>query len=157
MKNLLSIACILLVTASVHAQTNDELTLIQSIWGMDKKAIIEEFMDLSEQEESVFWTLYEPYEDARKELGSERVSIITDYVESYASLSNEKATELMNAAINNNIAMQKLLKKTFKKMSKELTPLRAGQFIQMENYLMNMILMSIQNELPFVGELDVNM
>jgi hypothetical protein len=156
MKKLLSIIILALAIVAVRAQTNDELTLIQSIWGMEKQALVEEFMNLTEEEGAAFWMLYEEYEAARKELGRERVTIINSYVENYTSLTNDKATELMNAAIKNNIAMQKLLQKSFKKMSKSLNPIRAAQFIQLENYLMNMILMRIQNELPFVGELEVN-
>ena len=157
MKNLLSITCILLVTVSINAQSNDELALIQSIWGMEKRAIVEEYMNLPEEDGEIFWMLYDEYESVRKELGRQRVSIISNYVDNYSTLSAEKATELMNAAIRNNIAIQKLYQKTFKKMSKSLNPLRAAQFIQLENYLTNMILLSIQDGLPFVGELDVNM
>jgi hypothetical protein len=60
----------------------------------------------------------------------------------------------MNKAIDNNIALQKLLQKTFKSMSKVIPPVKAAQFIQLENYFMVTLQMEIQEDLPFIGELE---
>ena len=111
-------------------------------------------MDLSAEEESLFWSEYDIYETSRKELGKERISIINEYVENYGSLSDEKASELMNKAIANNMAIQKLAKKTFKRMSKSISAVKAAQFIQLENYFITSIQMYLQENLPFIGELE---
>ncbi len=136
------------------AQSTDDINLIQSLWGIEKKAIVEEYMDLAPEQESAFWAEYETYETARKELGKQRINIISEYVGSFEDLTDEKASELMNKAIANNIAIQKLAKKTFKKMSKSVSPVKAAQFIQLENYFITSIQMYLQENLPFIGELE---
>lgn len=39
-------------------------------------------------------------------------------------------------------------------MSKKIGPVKAAQFYQFENYLNNVINLSIQESIPFVGELE---
>jgi hypothetical protein len=154
MKKLFIICCLFAISPILQAQSSDDVALVQSLWGMEKRAIVEEYMDLSAEEETSFWAEYEAYEAARKELGKERIDIISEYVGNYESLSDEKATELMNKVIANNIAIQKLAKKTFKKLSKSIPPVKAAQFIQLENYFITSIQMYLQETLPFIGELE---
>ena len=154
MRTFLSFAFIAVFSFSLKAQSSDDVGIIQSLWGMEKRAMVEEYMDLSPTEAPGFWVQYEAYEEARKALGRERIGLISEYVDNFGSLTNGKAAELVNGAAANNIALQKLLQKTFKKMSKVISPVKAAQFVQLENYLSNMILLSIQDELPFIGELE---
>jgi hypothetical protein len=154
MKNLLSIVFVLLVSFGVRGQTLDDIEFFQSIWGMEKRAMVESYMDnLSVEESAAFWAEYEVYDQARKELGKERVQVLKDYADNYESLSGETATDLINRAAANNIDIQKLLKKTFKKMSKSVDAVKVAKFIQLENYFMLMIQMNIQESIPFVDEL----
>lgn len=154
MKRITFTLCILISGFSSNAQTSDDINLIQSLWGMEKRAIVEEYMNFSAEEQSPFWAEYDVYETSRKELAKERIAIISEYVENFESLSDEKATELMNKVIANNIALQKLAKKTFKKLSKSISPVKAAQFIQLENYFITTIQMYLQENLPFIGELE---
>ena len=153
MKRSLILGVMLILAWGVKAQTSDEIALYQSIWGMEKRALVEEYMNLSEGDATAFWPVYEAYEVERKNLGIQRVAVLSDYAKNYGSLSGEKATELVNKSIANNIAMQKLFKKTFSKVSKALDPVTAAKFIQLENYFMLMIQMSIQESIPFVDEI----
>lgn len=154
MKKTFTIAILCFLALGVKAQTNDDIAFYQSIWGMEKRAIVEAYMEgLSPEAASAFWTEYDAYEVSRKELGKERVLILNDYADNYLSLNGEKATDLINRASANNIALQKLLKKTFKKMSKGMGAVQAAKFIQLENYFMVAIQMSIQESIPFVDEL----
>lgn len=156
MKKLIFTCFILLTSLSTKAQSSDDVQFYQSIWGMEKRAIVESAMfDLTAEEEAAFWSGYEAYEEARKELGQERVGILTDYAENYGSFSEDQATDLINRAFANNVSLQKLLKSTFKKMSKSVDAVKVAKFIQLENYFMLMIQMDIQDSIPFIDELDV--
>lgn len=64
----------------------------------------------------------------------------------------ETAKNLVNKSYANNVAMQKLLKKAFKKMSKSMDAVKAAKFIQMENYFLTAIQMGILESIPFVDE-----
>lgn len=154
MKNLLIICCAVLISFGASAQTTDDINLVQSIWGKEKRDIVANNMNLTAQEESAFWTAYDKYEEARKDLGKERLAILQQYADDYGSITEKEATELINKGIANNIAIQKLVKKTFKSMSKTMSPLKAAKFVQLENYFLTGIQMYIQESIPFVDELD---
>ena len=150
MKQTFAIGILCILALGVKAQTTDEISFYQSIWGMEKQAIVEAYMDLSENQAEVFWPAYEDYEIKRKELGKDKVNLLSDYAKSYATLDGETATDLIHRGAANNIAMQKLMKKTFNKMAKTLDPVTAAKFIQMENYFIVMIQMTIQESMPFI-------
>lgn len=141
-------------TAGKALAQNDEITLTQSIWGMEKRQIVTDYMKLTGAESAGFWKEYDVYEAARKTLGQERIMLINDYANNYNNMTDAKATELVKKVSANNIAMEKLQLKTFEKMSKVIAPVRAAQFIQLENYLINSIRITLQDSLPFIGELD---
>lgn len=134
--------------------TVDEINLIQSAYGMEKRAIVEQYMKLTETEASAFWKIYDEYETKRKDYGKNRVSNIVDYANNYASLTDAKASELIKKSLENQISFTKLQEATFKKLSKVIAPKRAAQFIQLENYLETVIRLNIADDIPFIGELD---
>ena len=113
---------------------------------------MESYMDLSETQAAAFWPVYEDYEVQRKELGKDKVNLLSDYAKNYATLDGETATDLIHRAAANNIAIQKLMKKTFNKLAKTLDPVTAARFIQLENYFIVMIQVSIQESIPFIVE-----
>lgn len=152
MKRTVIMGAMLFMAFNLIAQTTDEISLYQSIWGMEKQSIVESYMDLSEEQAAVFWPAYEAYEVQRKKLGKEKVMILGDYAKNYESLTGDQAADLVNRGTANNIAMQKLLKKTFNKVSKSVDPITAARFVQLENYFIVMIQMSIQESIPFIGE-----
>lgn len=155
MKRLILLSAFLFGALVLKAQpTVDEINLIQSAYGMEKRAIVEQYMKLTEAEASAFWKVYDEYEVKRKDYGKTRVSNIVDYANNYASLTDAKAGELIKKSLDNQIAFTKLQEATFKKLSKVMAPKRAAQFIQLENYLETVIRLNIADDIPFIGELD---
>ena len=146
--------CIVFAIASKAQSNTDEVALMQSAFGMAKQQMVKDFMKLSDTESTKFWAIYDEYEAARKEMGKKRVANITAYAESYDKLSDEKATELMNKSFGIQDEFAKLQKKTFKKMSKELSPLRAAQFTMLESFIENSIRTEILDAIPLIGEFD---
>ena len=153
MKRSLTIGIMFVMALGVKAQITDEISFYQSIWGLEKQAIVKSYMDLSEAQATAFWPVYDSYELKRKEIGKDKVMILSDYATNYNSLSGDQAKDLIHRAAANNIASQKLLKKTFNKLSKSLDPVTAAKFVQLENYFIVMIQMSIQESIPFIDEL----
>lgn len=154
MKKITIFCATLLITIIGYSQSTDDIAIIQGLWGKEKRALVEEYMDLSAEEAPSFWSVYETYESSRKELGREKFDILMEYADNYLGLTDETASDLINRGVANNIAIQKLMKKTFKQMDKSISSVQAAKFIQLENYLLIATLSSIQNEIPFIGELD---
>ena len=150
MKKILLLSLTLIFSAAAFAQNADEIAIIQSTYGMDKRALVTEQMKLSETEAKAFWPIYDEFEIARKEIGKKRIANIVEYAKNYQSLSNEAATALLDQSFENQSEFVKLLKKTYGQMSKAITPARAAQFIQIEMFLENAIRAKLGDEMPFI-------
>jgi hypothetical protein len=154
----LTVILLVFIAGALQAQSmKDDVAIIQSIWGKEKKALVAEYMKLSSQEEAGFWNAYDAYETQRKALGQDRIMLIDDYARNYGTLTDEKATELVNRMGQIYLSYDKLLLKTFKSMSKVISPVKAAQFVQLEKYITESIEISIKDNIPFIGELDSEM
>lgn len=155
MKKILLVAVCGLFAFTTNAQsTLDEMKLMQSEYGLDKKQLVVELMKFSEEESAKFWPIYDKYETERMALGKSRIDNIMDYANNYSLMTDAKATELVNASLNNHISFTKLQQKTFKEMSAAITAIRAAQFIQLEVFLENVIRQAIANEIPLIKKSD---
>lgn len=155
MKKLLLIPfCLFLGFGTVLAQStiDDEITLIQSAFGQDKKLIVEAFMDLPESVSPGFWSTYAEYEAERQEISRERIKLINDYLEGYDNMGEELANMLATKSLKNDIALSKLHQKYFKKFKKVTSAVDAAKFLQVDTYIHNTIRNAMQQELPFIGE-----
>jgi hypothetical protein len=143
-----------LTLSSAPAQSIEQETeLLQEVWGMEKRELVEQYMGLFEIDGQDFWPVYEEYAAKRKEIGAERINIIMDYANNYTSMTDEKAKSITNAVFNNNVKLEKLQQKYYKKMSKAVGALKATEFMQFEKYLDTVIKAELQGNIPFLKEL----
>lgn len=146
--------CLFIGMGSILAQSSidDEISLVQSAFGKDKKMIVEAFMDLPESVAPSFWSVYEEYESERQALSRERIKLINDYLENYDNIDEELATSLATSSLKNDVALSKLHQKYFKKFKKVTSAVDAAKFLQVDTYIHNTIRNAMQQELPFIGE-----
>ncbi|TCN57675.1 hypothetical protein D0809_13900 [Flavobacterium circumlabens] len=139
---------------TLSAQTQDDITVIQNLYGQSKAEIINEVMQLTEPKLSLFDKIYKDYETERTNLGVKKLQIIENYGANYLQLTDEKADELATAALKNNLEYEKLYTKTYKKAKKVIGAKDAAKFIQLEVYFQTAIRAEIQDAIPFIDELD---
>jgi len=132
-----------------------DIKYFQDVFGMEKTAMVKQYMNLTPQQDSLFWKDYNAFEAARLELGKRRIRLVENYANSILTLSADKATEMVNEEAAITTEFKKLQKTYYKKMSKTVGEVKAAQFYQFENYLNNVINLAIQENIPFVGELDL--
>jgi hypothetical protein len=127
-------------------KVDDSIRYAESIWSMEKKAMILEQMDLSEAEKAAFWPVYESYANAIQYLDMEYIRLL--------NYSHEQAlTEKKSAALTENLLMNELLlaktrRQYFRKFKKALTAAQAGRFMQLDNNFRTMIRLQMQKESP---------
>jgi len=128
------------ISMGIFAQENqDEVMLMQSLYGMEKRDIVAEFIELSEAQEKEFWILYDEYENQRKELGKQKYELISGYVSDYGEVKPEDADIFMNKVIPLRNKSDKLVDTYYKKIKAKTDPVVAMQFYQIENYLSDVI------------------
>ncbi|MEJ2596512.1 MAG: hypothetical protein P8100_15610 [bacterium] len=140
---------------TLQAQTNkEEVELFQSIFGMEKKAIVADFVKVEGESGEAFWSLYDQYESERKELGLTRLELLNEYASNYEQMDSEKMDELVAKMIKLKSSTDKLMNKYYKKVKSAAGSKPAAQFFQIENYFSSAIRLSIYENIPFIGELE---
>lgn len=133
---------------------NEDLAVIQTVFGKEKKAVVEQYMQLDSSRSSAFWQLYGAYESNRRELSRERLVILHDYANAYNQLDDKTALSLAERTISNDMAYDKFHKRYLKKFTKIIGGRNAAKFFQLEGYFQNAIRSSILDEIPFIDELE---
>ena len=147
-KLILSILFITCISSNNIAQTNqDEVQLMQSLYGMEKRDIVAEFIELNDSQQKEFWLLYDEYEIKRQEIGKERFRLLTSYVNDYGEVKPENADNFMKQVIPLRIKSDKLVDNYYKKVKTKTDPIVAIQFYQIENYLFDAIKMELLEEI----------
>ena len=150
MKTSIVLCVLIMFVSNLKAQTSKaEVDYIQSIFGMEKKALIAEVVKPDEAKQTAFWTIYDEYEGKRKLLGQKRFDMLESYGDDLMNISDEKAATLlkeMSALIKQN---DKLLASYVKKVSKSVGPVVALQFHQVEMYVLSELRVSLASGLPF--------
>lgn len=154
MKKILFLALFVIGTVSSNAQqTKDEIAILQSAYGMQKRDLVAKFMDVSDAQSATFWSLYEEYEVARKAIGTKRANNILEYAKNYDTITDENVQNMVKASMEVNKEFNALWEKTYKKMAKSLSPKTAAKFYQLEMYLETMVRSELSESIPMIDEL----
>ncbi len=155
MKKLLVVAA-LMIAGTGFAQTGvkEDIAVIQSLYGKSKQELVQAYMKLQEPQAAAFGAIYEEYEVKRKELGKQRMMLIADYADNFATLTDEKADQLAKDVLKNNMAFEKLYSKYYGKVKSAIGAINAAKFIQLESALHTAIREKTQEALPLIGEIE---
>ncbi|MEN8007942.1 MAG: hypothetical protein ABFS42_13065 [Candidatus Krumholzibacteriota bacterium] len=146
--------CLVLVAgalaAAVPAQAQGEqyLELVRQDLKTVKTAYMTEGMNLTEEQGEVFWPIYRDYQTKLSEIGDHRIANIKDYAEHFENMTDDKASEIMKNSFKNRNDYVGLLEKTAKIVAKEMDPVAAARFVQVENTLNLLIELQLAGEIP---------
>lgn len=141
-----------MLPAVAGAQTTPEalLEMLRSDVRTDKTIAMGVALTLSAEEGEKFWPIYQAYAYDLSIIGNRRVALIKKFAGEYGSVTNESATAMAATWFAMESDYTKLLKKTHAKVAKEISPIVAAQFVQIENALNMLIRLQIAAELPLV-------
>jgi hypothetical protein len=141
---------VLFTSASILAQDVDSyIELLKSDIKTDKKVLITETMEFTQQQSEKFWPIYNEFEHELDKLSSKRIANIKDFAANYDSLTDKKADELIKNSFSFLEDRMSLNKKYYKKFAEALTPIVAAKYMQLENQIQLMIDLSIAANLPY--------
>jgi hypothetical protein len=142
------------IFTQAQVASDEELQMIKDYLKTEKKDLVKEYMKLDEAQSAKFWPVYDEFQEKRRGLSQERLQIIKDYGEQYATMTDDQASSLVKRIFKNDKAYTKLQESYFKKFSKSISPIKAAQFLQLEEYFRTMIRAEIQDAIPFIGEIE---
>jgi hypothetical protein len=152
------LAILALLTPARGAEVDDNiynyLQVLRSDFNSAKVELINKIMKLSADEAQKFWPIYRQYENELAQMAVGRAELIAEFVKSHqdGTFDNPRADDIASRWFKGQRARLDLMEKYHKKVKKTLTPIRAGQFLQIEHQLGIFIDMTIAAEMPLVGE-----
>jgi hypothetical protein len=156
MKTIMLLLVSILFSGLANAQSNKEdLDIIQSVIGKEKKATVADFLKLEAGPKAdAFWKLYDEYETERKALGRERVTLLEKYAASYGTATDDQIDQIIKETNSLQEKTDKLIIKYYDKIKKEAGVKTAASFYQMEAFFLSLVRVAILNSIPFIGEMN---
>ncbi len=149
-KYFLIIAALFLASFAYTQSNKEEVDLMQAAFGMDKKAVVADFVKPSPAQKDAFWKLYDEYETQRKALGKERIELLKEYAAQYQTMTAIQADTWTKKVIELQKKTDNLIVTFYGRIKAVSDGLVATQFYQIENYILTAIRMQILQQVPFV-------
>lgn len=149
-KFVLTAACLLFGLPGIASAQEQYMELLRQDINTQKTAILTEAMDLDEAQSEIFWPIVREYDVARAAIADRRLATIKKYAAEYETMTGDQAKMLVEESMKIDSDMMKLKKDYFGKISKALSPIEAGRFLQVENFVDNLIRLQVQAELPLI-------
>jgi hypothetical protein len=150
----LAVAFVLAAPAAAQVmegdQTNKYLELMRQDLRTQKTVIVTEAMDLTDAQSEVFWPIYDEYSSEMRQVWDGRIANMKEFAEYYERMTNDKAEQIADRAFKLDEQRGKILKKYYKKYAKELNPMLAARFVQVEGAIYDLISLQLAAELPLM-------
>ena len=150
-KYILLISAIFMASFSWAQSNKEEVDLVQAAFGHDKKMVVADFVKPSAARKDAFWKVYDQYETERKELGKQRIALLSQYAEQYATMTPVQADAWTKKVMELQKKTDNLIITYYGKVKLVTDGLVATQFYQIENYILTYIRMELLHDVPFVA------
>ena len=132
----------------------DEAKLVSQMFGMEKKAVILQYLNLNEADQATFLELYDGYQAKQLGYTTEYLTLLNHYTSEYEGLSMERIQEILFDLMSNEAKSSKNEQKFVKAVSKKVNPKVAASFLQIDSYITRATKLQIQEALPAIQMLN---
>ncbi len=154
-KIIIGLFAIFFVTDVAYSQRDDtDIDIVQSLFGRNKRLIIDEYLQLDGKEKNSFWLIYDQYENKRRAIEKEGFILLKEYAANYQAMDGAEAHKLIINFMNSMHDYNTLHKVYFRKMEKVIGSLKAATFIQLETFIQTTLQANLQSQVPVIGELE---
>jgi hypothetical protein len=154
---LLTVCAIVITNETSGQPIMDSLRFEDRLWAMKKKAVILEYMDMTEAEKAAFWPVYESYYNAMQYTEMESIYLLSLYAKGLHTLSGQELDNLSTRILQDDLILAKTRKQYFKKFKKALSVRQATAFMQLDNEFRTMRRINIQKDSPTMEILQVEL
>ena len=107
-------------------------------------------MQLTEEEQKVFWPLYDDYQAELSKIEDQQIALITMYAENYQNLTDEKAQKILDQFLAVDDKALKVSRAHAKKFLKVLPAKHVARYFQVENKLDAIVNYDLARGIPLV-------
>lgn len=126
----------------------NEIELTRAAIQLRRQALVTSAMDLGAKEAEVFWPLYRDYRTEMARVNDRFVTLLTGYLESYDSLTDQQANKLLDDYLGIEKARTGVKGKYLSKFRKVLPGRKVARFFQIDNKLDAVISADLAANIP---------
>jgi hypothetical protein len=128
----------------------DNMQILREKLKADKKLVVAANMSLTEAEAKGFWPLYEEYQKELYKINDGMAMILVGYSKEYTAntLTDEKASALLDRYIGVEEAEVKLKRSFVPKLAKVLPGRKVARYMQIENKIRAIVKYELAGEVP---------
>jgi len=149
------IAVASLALAQGEAEVRQQLATDRATIQADRQAIVAEALPLTEAQAKAFWPLFREYRTEMEKLGDRAVDLMIDYGKSMDTLTDEKATALLDEYLKIQRDEVKIKQSWLPKFRKVLPGKTVTRFYQIEGKLDTLLRFEAAAQIPLVEDLNV--
>lgn len=138
------------VLANQDANINAYVDLLRTDIQSYKVQALGAVLQMSPEEAATFWPIYRDYDAEMAPLGKQRAALIKDYVKSYDGLTDAKADEIAQRALDLEAKRYAVKVKFYGVLRSKMGSKAAARFLQVENQLLALISLKVASMLPAV-------
>ena len=145
---LLILALLLLPVHTMATGDDDSRELAREAIHANKKLVVAANMNLNANEKEGFWAVYEDYQKEIAKLYERTADLIEEFAINFETLSDKKASELMDSYLKIEADSLKLKKSYLGKFKKVLPAQKVLRYYQIENKIAAVIDYELVDKIP---------
>ena len=131
-------------------EINEYIELVRMDIRQGRADLTGQHMQLTAGQAAEFWPIYEAYEMSFTSLGDEKVQIIRDYANTYASMTDAAANQLATRALDLEGQELELLRDYYAKIESALGGAVAARFMQVERRIKTLLDLQLAADIPLL-------
>ncbi|HOK76870.1 MAG TPA: hypothetical protein PLW35_04015 [Verrucomicrobiota bacterium] len=134
-------------------ETRAYFEVLRSDFNTAKVRTLNEVMKLTPSEADKFWPVYRNYERELAAVGDRKLALVVEFMRHHnaGTLTEQNSRDLAARWLQNVQDRLDLWKKYHDRISNAVSPIRAAQFLQVENQIAIFVDLSIASEMPLVN------
>jgi Spy/CpxP family protein refolding chaperone len=140
------------LSAEETSPTASDMEILREKIYADKKLLVAENMELTEEEAKKFWPVYEAYQEDLHKINERMAKLINEYALAYSkgAILDKTAKDLIDQAIEVELDEAKLRKSYVPKLSKVLPGVKVARYLQIENKIRAVVRYELASAIPLV-------
>lgn len=137
---------------TAEAASVAEMHALETEVGAGKRAFIEEQLQLTLQEDSKFWPIYDAHQEALQAFNQRRLDNIMKYARAYNadSLNEVSAVSIVEESLDIEKDEAEQMERTFHKLKKAVPAVKAARYLQVENKLRAVVRFEQAAQVPYI-------
>jgi hypothetical protein len=144
-------------TTAVANHTNDaDIRLLREDIRSERKKIVAENLPLTSTEATKFWPIYDQYVGEMKKVNDGRYSIIKQYAESYQTMTDRQAQDLITRWLSADTDDTRVRMKYVPQFEKAIPAKKVAAFFQIDHRIDLILNLQVASQLPLAIPQDIS-